>query len=71
MSSPYAGKERRGSIFLEEARVLDQTGFDGDQFVIRIEAPKCAAHARPGSFAHVTCDDAIPMRRPLSTVAMR
>jgi dihydroorotate dehydrogenase electron transfer subunit len=66
MSSPYAGKERRGSIFLEVARVLDQTRFDGDQFVIRIEAPKCAAHARPGSFAHVTCDDAIPMRRPLS-----
>lgn len=66
MSSPYAGKERRGSIFLEEARVLDQTAFDGDQFVIRIEAPKCAAHAQPGSFAHVTCDDAIPMRRPLS-----
>lgn len=66
MSDPYAGKERRGSIFLEEARVLDQAAFDGDQFVIRIEAPKCAAHARPGSFAHVTCDDAIPMRRPLS-----
>jgi dihydroorotate dehydrogenase electron transfer subunit len=66
MSSPYAGKERRGSIFLEEARVLDQTGFDGDQFVIRIEAPRCAAQAQPGSFAHVTCDDAIPMRRPLS-----
>jgi len=66
MSTPYAGKERRGSIFLEEARVLDQSGFDGDQFVIRIEAPKCAAHAQPGSFAHVTCDDAIPMRRPLS-----
>ncbi len=66
MSSPYAGKERRGSIFLEEARVLDQVAFDGDQFVVRIEAPKCAAHAQPGSFAHVTCDDAIPMRRPLS-----
>jgi dihydroorotate dehydrogenase electron transfer subunit len=66
MSSPYAGKERRGSIFLEAARVLDQTAFDGDQFVVRIEAPKCAAHAQPGSFAHVTCDDAIPMRRPLS-----
>ncbi len=36
------------------------------QFVIRIEAPQCAAHATPGSFAHVTCDPKIPMRRPLS-----
>jgi dihydroorotate dehydrogenase electron transfer subunit len=56
----------RGTIFLEEARVLDQKAFDGDQFVIRVEAPKCAARAEPGSFAHLACDAAIPMRRPLS-----
>lgn len=59
-------KENRGSIFLEDGRVLKQTQFDGDQYVIRIEAPKCATHAQPGSFAHLTCDPAIPMRRPLS-----
>jgi dihydroorotate dehydrogenase electron transfer subunit len=56
----------RGSIFLEEGRVLDQTAFDADQFVIRIEAPKCASRAEPGSFAHITCHETIPMRRPLS-----
>ena len=56
----------RGTIFLEEGRVLEQTAFDARQFVIRIEAPKCAAHATPGSFAHVTCHETIPMRRPLS-----
>jgi dihydroorotate dehydrogenase electron transfer subunit len=56
----------RGTIFLEEGRVLHQTAFDARQFVIRIEAPKCAAHAKPGSFAHVTCHATIPMRRPLS-----
>lgn len=56
----------RGTIFLEEARVLDQSAFDGEQFVLRVAAPKCAAHAEPGSFAHVTCDATIPMRRPLS-----
>ncbi len=56
----------RGTIFLEEGRVLDQREFDGDQFVIRVEAPKCAARAEPGSFAHVACDSSIPMRRPLS-----
>jgi dihydroorotate dehydrogenase electron transfer subunit len=58
--------EHRGTIFLEEARVLDQRAFDGDQYVIRMEAPRCAARAEPGSFAHVTVDPAIPMRRPLS-----
>ncbi len=61
MSSPA-----RGSIFLEEARVLSHLAYDAEQFVLRVAAPRCAAHARPGSFAHLTCDAAIPMRRPLS-----
>lgn len=56
----------RGTIHLEDARVLQQLAYDGDQFVLRVEAPKCAARAQPGSFAHLTCDPAIPMRRPLS-----
>jgi dihydroorotate dehydrogenase electron transfer subunit len=56
----------RGSICLEDGKVLAQQTFPGDQFVIRIEAPKCAARALPGSFAHLTVDDDIPMRRPLS-----
>jgi dihydroorotate dehydrogenase electron transfer subunit len=56
----------RGTIFLERARVISQVAHDAQQFVLRIAAPRCAAHAQPGSFAHVTCDAAIPMRRPLS-----
>lgn len=56
----------RGSICLEDGKVLAQHAFAGDQFVIRIEAPKCAARAQPGSFAHLSVDDDIPMRRPLS-----
>jgi dihydroorotate dehydrogenase electron transfer subunit len=56
----------RGSIFLEDARVLDQKAFDGGQHVLRVEAPKCAARATPGSFVHISVDPAIPMRRPLS-----
>lgn len=56
----------RGTIFLEEGRVLSQLAYDAEQFVLRIAAPKCAAHAAPGTFAHVTCDPSIPMRRPLS-----
>ena len=59
-------QEHRGTIFLEPAPVLSQLAHDAEQFVIRLEAPKCAAHAEPGTFAHLTCDATIPMRRPLS-----
>ncbi|HEY2808069.1 MAG TPA: dihydroorotate dehydrogenase electron transfer subunit [Steroidobacteraceae bacterium] len=59
-------QEHRGTIFLEQARVLSQLAYDAEQFVLRLNAPKCAAHAQPGSFAHLTCDATIPMRRPLS-----
>lgn len=56
----------RNTIFLEDAQVLSQQVFSDEQFILRVKAPKCAAHARAGSFAHVTCDPLLPMRRPLS-----
>jgi dihydroorotate dehydrogenase electron transfer subunit len=60
------GAGTRGTIFLEQARVISQQAFEARQFVLRLAAPKCAAHAEPGSFVHLTCDPSIPMRRPLS-----
>jgi len=59
-------RSARGTIFLEQARVIWQLAYDAEQFVLRLAAPKCAAHAEPGSFVHLTCDASIPMRRPLS-----
>lgn len=56
----------RGTIALEDGIVLSQETYPGEQFVIRLEAKKCAARAEPGSFAHLQVDDDIPMRRPLS-----
>jgi dihydroorotate dehydrogenase electron transfer subunit len=56
----------RGTLFLETARVLSQLAYDAEQFVLRLAAPRCAARAEPGTFAHITCDQSIPMRRPLS-----
>jgi dihydroorotate dehydrogenase electron transfer subunit len=56
----------RGTILLERARVVTQLAYDAEQFMIRLAAPRCAARAQPGSFAHLTCDVSIPMRRPLS-----
>lgn len=56
----------RGTIFVEDGELLRVDTFPGDQFIMRIRAPKCAASATPGSFVHLTCDDELPMRRPLS-----
>jgi dihydroorotate dehydrogenase electron transfer subunit len=56
----------RGSIHLEDGQVVSQEAWPGEQFVLRISAPKCAARALPGSFVHLTCDPDVPMRRPLS-----
>jgi dihydroorotate dehydrogenase electron transfer subunit len=61
-----SGKDHRGTIFVEDATVLEHREFPGRQFVLRLEAPKCAAAATPGSFAHLSCDALLPMRRPLS-----
>ena len=63
---PVQHPAHRGSIALEDGRVLGQHAYPGEQYIIRIEAPRCAARALPGHFAHLTVDDDIPMRRPLS-----
>ena len=59
-------QRNRNTIFVEDGELLQVDEFPGDQFIMRIRAPKCAAAAEPGNFAHITCDDTLPMRRPLS-----
>jgi len=59
-------KPHRDTIFVEDAVILSHQAFAGEQYILRVQAPQCAAHARPGSFAHVSCGPALPMRRPLS-----
>jgi dihydroorotate dehydrogenase electron transfer subunit len=59
-------KPWRGTIFVEDAEVLSRQAYPGNQYVLRARAPQCAAHAKPGSFAHLACDPLLPMRRPLS-----
>jgi dihydroorotate dehydrogenase electron transfer subunit len=51
---------------LEDARILAQRAWPGEQFVLRVQAPKAARKAKPGTFAHIACDPSLPMRRPLS-----
>jgi len=59
-------RPHRGTIFEERAEVLAHERFAGDQFVLTLKAPKCARAAAPGSFVHLSCDEQVPMRRPLS-----
>ena len=56
----------RGTLHLEDARIVHQSAYEGEQFVLRLQASACARRAEPGSFVHLTCDPSIPMRRPLS-----
>jgi len=64
----------RGTIFEEQAKILSHQALAEKQFILRLRAPRCAAHARPGSFIHLQCyaqrQSSTPplnlLRRPLS-----
>lgn len=56
----------RNSICVEDASILRHEAYPGEQFVLRVQAPKLAARARPGCFAHLQCDPRLPLRRPMS-----
>ncbi len=58
--------DHRGTIHLEDARILDHQPHPAGQWILRLEAPRCAARAEPGSFAHLRVSPERPMRRPLS-----
>ncbi|HUT42468.1 MAG TPA: dihydroorotate dehydrogenase electron transfer subunit [Gammaproteobacteria bacterium] len=59
-------RPHRDTLFVEDARILAHDSYAGEQYVLRVAAPECASRAQPGSFAHIQCDPALPMRRPLS-----
>lgn len=58
--------KHRNTIFVEDCEILSHQAFDGDQYIMRVQAPKIAAKAQPGSFAHLTVHPLRPMRRPIS-----
>ncbi|MEJ1298106.1 MAG: dihydroorotate dehydrogenase electron transfer subunit [Candidatus Sedimenticola sp. (ex Thyasira tokunagai)] len=59
-------KSHRDTIFLEDAEILSHDAFDGEQHILRLQAPECASAAKPGSFVHVQCTPSRPLRRPIS-----
>lgn len=61
-----AHNPHRDTLFVEDALILSHERYPANQYVLRVMAPQCATHALPGSFAHIQCSAALPMRRPLS-----
>ena len=59
-------KQHRETLFLENAKILSHEHLAGDQHLLRVHAPECAAHARAGTFAHIQCGLELPLRRPIS-----
>lgn len=59
-------KSQRNTLAVVEARILAHEHLAADQHLLRVQAPAIAAHARAGSFVHVTVDPQRPMRRPIS-----
>ncbi len=54
------------TIFVEDAQIISHESHAGGQYILRLQAPQCAAHAEAGSFVHLQCDPALAMRRPFS-----
>lgn len=65
-AAQHEAQRNRNTIFVEDGELLTVDEFPGEQFIMRIRSPKCAAAAKPGSFVHLTCDETLAMRRPLS-----
>ena len=63
---PMKHPETRNSIFVETAELQSCQTHKGEQYLFRLHAPETATHAWPGSFVHLQCDQALPMRRPMS-----
>jgi dihydroorotate dehydrogenase electron transfer subunit len=66
MSALDPKRPHRGTIMLHDGEILQHDRYADDQFILRVHAPPLAERARAGSFAHLSCDDELPMRRPLS-----
>ena len=58
--------EHHNTICLEEATIVDNDPCGGEQYRLRLKAPRIAARAVPGSFVHLACTPSLSLRRPLS-----
>lgn len=62
-------EQQRHTIYQEEAEIIANAAKDGGQFILRLKAPKTAASAAPGQFAHIQVSDERLLRRPISIMS--
>jgi len=58
--------ENNATIFEEQATLLAHITHPGEQYVMRLHAPKTAARAEPGQFVHLRVSGERALRRPIS-----
>mgnify|MGYP003950285563 FL=1 len=56
----------RNTLYVEQAELISQDAYENEQYHMILKAPETSAHARPGHFVHMQCDESIFMRRPMS-----
>ena len=57
------------TIHAEQARVLIHESLPADQYLLRLDAPNCAAQVAPGNFIHLSCDRSpYRLKRPFSVM---
>jgi len=59
-------KLNRNTILTEQCEIISHEAFEGEQYIVKVYAPKIAKLALAGSFVHLKCDDSLAMRRPIS-----
>ena len=58
--------EHHNTIYLEDAIIVGHDACGGEQYHLRLKAPRIAVRAVPGSFVHLACTSSLSLRRPLS-----
>ena len=56
----------RNTLYVEQANLISHKAYQGKQYHMMLKAPETSAHAKPGHFVHIQCNESIFMRRPMS-----
>lgn len=57
------------SIFVENAVVLSNQALPAEQYIVRLQSPKCAATVQPGNFIQIACSqNRFSLKRPFSVL---
>ena len=57
------------SIFSENTKVLSHESLGAQQYLLRLQAPNCAANVKPGNFIHLSCsNESFSLKRPFSVM---